>query len=306
MKKQHIVIAGALVVVAAVAAGIVFTVGRGGSPAYVRTAPEDILVSPAWVQERAGEVTVFDIGRSFDDFADGHIPGAAWVDRSIIAANVDGVSNVLPDPAVVAADLEELGLRADTPVVVYDAGAGTWSSRLFWALEYIGHEQVHLLDGGFATWRASGAEVSTEIALPGRGEFTASVRPGLLASFEEVVGFIDSDSALILDARSPDEFAGTDVRAARGGHIPGSVNIDWVNNRAEDGLFLSIEQLAAVYRDALDGRNGPAITLCQGGFRAAHSYVALRVLGHEDARMYDGSWAEWGNRDDAPISQGGN
>ncbi len=304
MKKQLIVIAGAVVVVAAIVVGVVFAVGRGGSPAYVRTAPEDILVSPAWVQERTGEVTVFDIGRSFDAFSEGHVPGATWVDRSIIAATVDGVSSVLPDPAVVAADLEELGLRSDTPVVVYDAGAGTWSSRLFWALEYIGHEQVHLLDGGFANWQGSGAEVSTEIGLPERGEFTASVRHSLLASFEEVVGFIDSDSALILDARSPDEFAGTDVRAARGGHIPGSVNIDWVNNSGEDGLFLTIEQLAAVYRDALDGRNGPAITLCQGGFRAAHSYVALRVLGHEDARMYDGSWSEWGNREDSPITQG--
>ncbi|TVQ27858.1 MAG: sulfurtransferase [Spirochaetaceae bacterium] len=305
MKKQLIVIASAVVVAAAIAVGVFFAVG-GGSAAVVRTAPEDILVSPEWVQERSGDVVIFDIGRSFDDYAEGHVPGAAWVDRSIIAATVDGVSNVLPDPAVVAADLEELGLRADTPVVVYDAGAGTWSSRLFWALEYIGHEQVHLLDGGFATWSATGAEVSTEIALPQRGEFTANVRDSLLASFEEVVGFIDSDSALILDARSPDEFAGTDVRAARGGHIPGSVNIDWANNRGDEGLFLSIEQLAAVYRDALDGRNGPAITLCQGGFRAAHSYVALRVLGHEDARMYDGSWAEWGNREDAPISQGVN
>lgn len=306
MKKQFAAIAGALVVVAAIAVGVVFAWGGGSSPAYVRTAGEDILVSPEWVQERSGEVVVFDIGRSFEAYSEGHVPGAAWVDRSIIAATVDGVSSVLPDPEIVAADLEELGLSSDTPVVVYDAGSSTWASRLFWALEYIGHEQVHVLDGGLATWQSSGAELSTDVALPQRGEFTLDLRPDLLADYDYIIEHLDSDDVLVLDARSPEEYAGTDVRAARGGHIPGSVNIDWVNNRAEDGRFLSIEQLSQVYSDALEGRNGPAITLCQGGFRAAHSYVALRVLGYEDARMYDGSWAEWGNREDSPISQGAN
>ncbi len=304
MKRQHIVIASAVVVVAAIAVGVFSALGAGGSPDYVRTAGEDILVSPEWVQERTGDVVIFDIGRSFDEYSDGHVPGAAWVDRSIIAANVEGVSSMLPDPEIVAADLEELGLRSDTPVVVYDAGSSTWASRLFWALEYIGHERVHLLDGGLATWQSSGAELATEVELPRRGDFTLDVRADLLADYDYMIEHLDSDDVLVLDARSPEEYAGTDVRASRGGHIPGSVNIDWVNNRGEDGRFLSIEQLSEVYSDAIEGRNGPAITLCQGGFRAAHSYVALRVLGYEDARMYDGSWAEWGNRDDSPITQG--
>ncbi len=272
------------------------------TPSIERTAPEDILVSPEWVQERADEVVILDVGRDFDDFSEEHVPGSAFVEREVIATEVDGVSAMLPDPDTVAADLAELGVSHDTPVVVYDAGAGTWSSRLFWALEYLGHEQVHLLDGGMTAWEQSGLDVSTEIAVPQRGDFEANVRPQLLADFDYVQDNFDSDDVLVLDARSPAEYAGDDVRAERGGRIPGSVNLDWTNNRAEgDVRFRPLEELAAVYEEAMQGHDGETVTLCQGGFRAAHSYVALRVLGHEDARMYDGSWTEWGNREDAPI-----
>lgn len=272
------------------------------SPSIERTEPENILVSPEWVREHADEIVILDVGRDFDDFAEGHVPGAAFVEGSVIAAEVDGVSAMLPDPDTVAADLAEAGVSGDTPVVVYDAGAGTWSSRLFWALEYLGHEQVHLLDGGITAWEQSGQEISSHIQVPERGDFTADVRPQLLADFDYVEDNLDSEDVLVLDARSPEEYAGEDVRADRGGRIPGSVNLDWTNNSpGDDSRFRPLDELAAVYEEAMQGHDGETVTLCQGGFRAAHSYVALRVLGHEDARMYDGSWTEWGNRDDAPV-----
>ncbi|MFW5995248.1 MAG: sulfurtransferase, partial [Spirochaetia bacterium] len=164
-----------------------------------------------------------------------------------------------------------------------------------------GHEQVHLLDGGLAAWEESGRDDSEEIAVPERGEFTAEVRPELLADQEYIEDNLDNEDVLLLDARSPEEYSGEDVRAERGGHIPGAVNIDWVNNRSDSGGFRPVEELTRVYEEAIEGHDGPAITLCQAGFRAAHSYVALRILGYEDARMYDGSWAEWGNDQDAQI-----
>ena len=280
------------------------TSGQAALEPMNRTAPEDILVSPAWVAERAGEVVVLDYARSMDDFRQGHVPGAAWLARAVTVTNVEGVDGMLPDPATVAMDLEEAGVRHDTPVVVYDSGNGLWASRLFWALEYLGHEQVHLLDGGITAWTASGRELSTEIAVPERGEFDPRVRENLVADEAFVFENHGNSDFTVLDARSPDEFSGADVRAARGGHIPDSVNIDWVRNLGDAGTFLSVAELSELYQQTLEGRDGPRVTLCQTGIRGAHTYVALRVLGEEDVRLYDGSWAQWGNNPDAPIAVG--
>ncbi|MCA1755193.1 MAG: sulfurtransferase [Spirochaeta sp.] len=240
-----------------------------------------------------------------DDFRQGHISGAAWVAREVTVTNVDGVGGMLPDPEFVAMDLEEAGVRHNTPIVVYDSGNGLWASRLFWALEYLGHEQVHLLDGGLPAWNSAGYELSTEIAAPARGEFEPRVREHLIADEAFVLENHGNQDFTVLDARSPDEFSGADVRAARGGHIPNATNIDWVRNRGDNGRsFLSVAELSEVYEQTLDGRNGPRVTLCQTGIRGAHTYVALRILGEEDVRLYDGSWAEWGNNADAPIAVG--
>lgn len=278
---------------------------RPGTPEPMkRTAPENILVSPAWVAENSEEVVVLDYARSMDDFRQGHIPGAAWVARAVTVTNVDGIDGMLPDPEIVAMDLEEAGVRHDTPVVVYDSGNGLWASRLFWALEYLGHEQVHLLDGGIAAWTSSGHELSSEITAPALGSFEARIREQLLADEALVFENHGNSDFTVLDARSPDEFSGADVRAARGGHIPNSTNIDWVHNLGDDGTFLSVSELSELYEQTLDGRDGPRVTLCQTGIRGAHTYVALRVLGEEDVRLYDGSWAEWGNNADAPIAAG--
>lgn len=302
-KRKLLIVIGLAVVVVA-GATVAFALGQSGQP-LVRTAPEDILVSPEWVQENRDNVIILDVARGFDDFEAGHVPGAAFVHREVIAQERDGVGSLLPDPELVAADFAELGVSNDTPVVVYDGGSGTWASRLFWALEYLGHEQVHLLDGGIVAWEQSGYDFSQEIAVPVRGDFTANVREQLLADFNYMEEHLESDDVLILDVRSPEEYVGEDVRAARGGHIPGSVNLDWVNNSSDnDPRFRPIEELTAQYEEAMQGHDGTTVTLCQGGFRAAHSYVALRILGHEDARMYDGSWTEWGNNENAPIESG--
>ncbi len=270
-----------------------------------RTAAQEILVSPEWVAERTDEITVLEIGRDSAAFEEGHVPGAAFVPGNVIVAERDGVSGLLPEPDTVAADLASLGVSNGTPVVVYDGGASIWASRLFWALEYLGHKQVHLLDGGLASWEQADLALSQDVATPSRGEFTARVQDELLAEQEYVESNLDNNDVLILDARSPAEYRGEDVRAARGGHVPGAVNLEWTNNtQADNPRFRPIAELAEVYEQATNGHDGEVVTLCQAGFRAAHSYVALRILGYEEARMYDGSWSEWGNDEDAPIETG--
>ncbi|TVR60316.1 MAG: sulfurtransferase [Spirochaetaceae bacterium] len=295
-----------LAAVLAIAATLVVSVSASGrqetARGIERTPADAILVTPEWLSENAGSVTVLDTRGSLSAFTEGHIPGAAFVAREVTWDTVDGIAGNLPSPEIVAADLEDVGVRDDRPVVVYDAGNGLWASRVFWALEYLGHTQVHLLDGGLAAWTAAGYDVTTEVTVPERGNFAANVRPSLIATTEELLEELGNDTLAVLDARSPGEYAGTDVRSARGGHIPGSINVDWVNNIGDGTSFKTTTALAALYDEALSGRNGPAVALCQTGVRGAHTYVALRVLGHEDVRVYDGSWEEWGNRTDVPVA----
>lgn len=304
LKGNRMVIAAAIVLaVGAVAIGVAFASGAFEQK-IVRTAPEDVLVDPEWVRDNAGEVTILDVGRGADAFADGHIPGAAYLDRVVVWDRVDGVDGMLPEPEMVAADLADAGVSNERAVVVYDGGNGLWASLFFWALEYLGHENVHLLDGGLTAWHESGFELSDEVAVPERGNFEADIRPQLVADQEFILEHHGNENFAVLDARSEAEYAGDDVRAARGGHIPGSVNIDWVNNLSDSNRFRPFEELAALYGEALEGHDGPAVTLCQTGVRGAHTYVVLRVLGEEDVRVYDGSWAEWGNDENLPLGGG--
>lgn len=284
-----------------VAAGTIIAL-RAITPQYPdRTPSNEILVDAQWLEDNLDSVVILDSARSNDDFLNGHIPGAALVGRSTTWDTVEGIAGMLPDPEVVAQDLADAGVSNDTPVVVYDAGNGLWASRLFWALEYLGHSNVHLLDGGFASWQEAGKEVATTPQVPQRGDFTANPQPLLIADKDYLIENLGNEQLAILDTRSPDEYTGVDVRAERGGHIPTSINIEWTQNLNQAGSFKTFSELADLYESAISGETGPAVTLCQTGVRGAHTYVVLRTLGHNQARVYDGSWAEWGNDPGTPI-----
>lgn len=276
--------------------GIVFA--GGGAE---RTPSEEILVDPVWIQARGDSVTILDVGRSQADFLSGHIPGAALADRELVWDTVDGLAGMLPDPELVAQDLELLGVSSDKPVVVYDAGNGLWASRLFWALEYIGHSKVHLLDGGFSAWQSSGNDVSVTPRVSEAGKIDVKVQEELLADSGYILSKLESSNFVVIDTRSSGEFDGSDLRAERGGHIPGAVNIEWSQNLNEEGAFKSIDELSGLYSSVADIEDSEAVTLCQTGVRGAHSYVALRVAGYKNVRLYDGSWVDWGNDPDTPI-----
>jgi thiosulfate/3-mercaptopyruvate sulfurtransferase len=193
------------------------------------------------------------------------------------------------------------GVTAERPVVVYETDSGIRAARLFWFLEYLGHPHVRVLDGGVRAWTAAGLPLTRDARAPETSTWHGTPVPARLATWEEVLDFLGRSEVAIVDTRSRDEYLGRLVRADRGGAIPGAVNVEWTRNLDASGCFQSREALRSMYEPLGVLPDKTVVTYCQGGYRAAHSYLALRILGYTDVRNYTGSWKEWGDRADLPI-----
>ena len=290
--------------------------------AFARSAAETSptpLVGADWLEERLDDeaLRIIEIGRSFDDYRGAHVPGAVWLDLEAFRATefVDNwdqlevtgeVPGMLPPEDYLVAVLEDAGISRDRTVVVYDDRGSLWASYLFWILEYTGHERAHVLDGGLENWTAQGRPLSGEVPDVAPETYVADIRPELLATKAEVLGILDDDSSVIVDVRTEGEYSGEILRSARGGHIPGAVNVGWKTalKTEEDNVFRSAEELSGFYADLGITPEKTAVTHCQEGIRAAHTYLSLRQLGYEDVKVYDGSWFEWGNDPDVPVETG--
>lgn len=234
-------------------------------------------------------------------YAAGHIPTAIHLD-------LWGVSLIDTDPAPLKAFMWMIehvlavhGVDATTPVVVYDEQSGVRAARAFWFLEYFGHPSVRLLDGGFNAWAAAGLPVTQDAAPPPKSEWIGTRSERTLATWKDVKNAIGRADTVILDTRSDAEHEGSLIRARRGGAVPGAAHIEWTRNLAGSGEFKPAEELKKMYADAGVTPDREVITYCQGGYRAANSYLALRLLGYPRVRMYIGSWKEWGDREDLPV-----
>ncbi len=234
-------------------------------------------------------------------YAAGHIPTAIHLD-------LWGVSLIDTDPAPLKAFMWMIehvlsvhGVDATTPVVVYDEQSGVRAARAFWFLEHFGHPSVRLLDGGFNAWAAAGLPVTQDAAPPPKSEWIGTRNERTLATWKDVKNAIGRADTVVLDTRSDAEHEGSLIRARRGGAVPGAAHVEWTRNLAGSGEFKPAEELKKMYADAGVTPDREIITYCQGGYRAANSYLALRLLGYPRVRMYIGSWKEWGDREDLPV-----
>lgn len=264
-----------------------------------------LLISPADLAARqtsgADDLTL-DV-RSAAAFASGHIRHAVHLD-------LWGVSLIDTDPAPLRAFfwmiehvLALRGVSADRSIVICDESSGIRAARAFWFLEYFGSRRVRVLDGGLRAWTKEGLPVTTDVEEPKATEWTGTPVPEALATWRDVKERLGQPNAVMLDTRSDEEYLGTAVRAKRGGAIPGAVHIEWTRNLTPEGTFKPVGELRAMYEQAGVTPDREVVTYCQGGYRAAHSYLALRLLGYPRVRNYVGSWKEWGDREDLPIER---
>ncbi len=269
----------------------------------------ELLVDPTWLEERLGQVgrlRAVDF-REESDYWEGHIEGAVNLWKTDITRETDGIPNMVAPQEIIEGVLGSAGIGNEHTVVAYGAAGNIWSSRLFWTLEYYGHQDVKLLNGGIKYWRALQKELTRTPPDVPLAEFNAQPKPELLATAEWLLENLDNPEVQILDARSPEEYTGEKVlpNTDRGGHIPGAVLVEWKEAIDwEDETFKPYPQLEEIYTKAGLSREKTIVTYCQTGIRAAHSYFTLRLLGYPKVRLYDGSWIEWANREELPIEAG--
>ena len=275
-------------------------------PAMKGYANPDLVISPAELaaslepDRGAPSVLLLDL-RPPEAYTSGHIPGAVHLD-------LWGVSLIDTDPAPLKAFMWMIehvlavhGVDAATPVIVYDEQSGVRAARAFWFLEYFGHPSVRLLDGGFNAWIAAGLPITRDAAAPPASTWTGARELARVATWTDVQDAIGREDAVIVDTRTDGEYTGTTVRARRGGAVPGAVHLEWTRNLTPAGDYKAADELKDMYEAAGVTPDREVITYCQGGYRAAQSYLALRLLGYPRVRMYVGSWKEWGDREDLPI-----
>jgi thiosulfate/3-mercaptopyruvate sulfurtransferase len=237
--------------------------------------------------------------RSFAEYAQGHVPGAVNVDLMQfhwIDTSEEGIRQFNRQTRML---LSNIGVSSNKFVVFYDNVSGPSAARGVWLLMYFSHDKVAMLDGGIESWKAlCGTETKTNRLR--HAEFKGKPSQKTLAGYKAIKSAMKKKNAVILDARSKEEYDGTAIRAAQAGHIPNAINIDWNDNVCEQ-KFKDLNDLEKIYSKIPKGAE--VITYCQGGYRAANSFVVLKMLGYENVRMYLGSWGEWGNKTGLPISR---
>ncbi len=263
---------------------------------------ETLLTTASELQRKLGaeNLCIIDV-RPAEDYANGHIPGATHFDLFGLSLIDTSEAPLKAFMFMIHHVLELRGVNESKEVVFYEDNSGMRAARGLWFLEYYGHPNAKMLDGGFRAWKAAGAPVTSDATPPKTAPFKIAERRDVLATTDDVLRSLGQKQIAILDTRSEGEYLGTHVRAARGGAIPGAVHIEWTDNIAPDGKFKSNDELKAMYDRAGITPDKEVVSYCQGGYRAAHSYVALRLLGFPKVRNYIGSWKEWGDRTDLPI-----
>lgn len=263
-----------------------------------------LLVEPAELASHLSSpnLRIVDVGRA-ETYALTHLPGAVHLDYARIVASRPPAGGLLPDAAQLGEVLGSIGLTPDLHVVAYDNEGNGKAARLLWTLDAVGHARTSLLNGGLDAWVAENRPIENGTRPIGATRYPVKLNGAVVADKDYILSRLGDPRTILLDARSPEEYVGSIRRAARGGHIPGSVNFNWTeamdpNRKLRLKPAEQLKQMLAALGITPDKE---VITYCQTHHRSAHTYFVLKYLGYPQIKGYPGSWSEWGNTPNAPI-----
>ncbi|MFO7578333.1 MAG: sulfurtransferase [Pelovirga sp.] len=281
--------------------------GLAGAPAIVQADLGDYFVSTGWLDDQREQVLVLDVRRA-PLYWLGHIEGAQHVDRSHFLATRNQVVSMVPTLEAVTALLGGLGATQETPVVVYAEDDNPYAARLVWTLHYHGHKKAYVLDGGYQKWtqeKRPTSVLASSKPTPATYVLAADTQShGARAETDYIQTRLGHPGAIIWDTRRSAEHTGSEVRADRGGHIPGAIHLDWTDLQKEvDGVKVLKEHselVSLLLRYGLTS-DKEILAHCQTGIRSAYATLVLLGLGYDQVKNYDGSWIEWANNPLLPI-----
>lgn len=242
------------------------------------------------------------------EYTTSHIPGAEHFDINAVSDKTSSLPHMLPTADAFAAAVGAMAITNDHRVIVYDADGLFSAPRVWWMFRVFGHDNVALLSGGFRKWTAEGCRVTADAYSSGSATFTARFNPHMVRSLDQIVRFAEDESEIVLDARAADRFAGRSPEARPGveaGHIPGSSNLPYGEIiDPETGMFRDAAALALAFEASGLNDGKPIATTCGSGVSACILGMGLHLMGNNNWSVYDGSWTEWGGREDTPKAKG--
>jgi thiosulfate/3-mercaptopyruvate sulfurtransferase len=275
------------------------------------------LVSTNWLGQHLTDPNVIVLDASYylanhkrdaqAEFLAGHIPGAQRFDIDAVSDKSNSLPHMLPPPEQFAAQVGALGVGDGMTIVLYD-GIGLYgAARVWWTFRTFGSEDVRVLDGGMPKWKAENRPLESDPAKPRPPKtFTPKFDRNMVASIDDVQKVLLDKTAQVVDARAADRFRGEAPEprpGMRGGHMPGSFNVPF-GLVLENGRLAPLDKIAAAFKDAGVDLDNPVVTSCGSGVTASILTFAIEALGKQPGRVYDGSWSEWGGRQDTPIVKG--
>jgi thiosulfate/3-mercaptopyruvate sulfurtransferase len=263
----------------------------------------DYFVETDWLENNRGNVVIVDV-RNPALYLLGHINGAVNISKNEFLSTRNGVKSLVPEVGEFERLMDRYGIKPDTVVVAYSQDDNPYMARFVWNLRLYGHDKSYVLNGGYDKWVAEGGATSL---LPAMAEAASGYRVSgsadIRADADYVMSRMNKPSALIWDTRRKSEFVGTEIRADRGGHIPGAVHLEWLSLLKEQNgvkVLREEKEIQQLLETAGITRDLEIVAHCQTGIRSSYATLVLVSMGYR-VKNYDGSWIEWANNDTYPV-----